>query len=183
MTRNQCHPGAYRSLTFLRFTTTCYRSMSGHIPRPIDLSNPEFQSVFNAALRDYEVQTGIKLIDHLFRRELERCNTIDSITTFLQQQERNIGESRGQDSKLMISLKPTVNILYILTTTITFREAISLVSRKAFRLFLLPDVYCTVIPTRESSICCFCHPTPSLGRSLTPSPSAYLYDIELPPAI
>ncbi len=94
------------------------------------MSNPVFQSVFNNALRDYEVQTGIKLIDHLLRRELEKCNSIDSITTFLQQQARSIGEIRGHDSKLMISLKPTVDILYTLTTTTTFREAISLVSRK-----------------------------------------------------
>jgi hypothetical protein len=94
------------------------------------MSNPVFQSVFSAALRDYEVQTGIKLNDHLLRRELEKCNSIDSITTFLQQQTRNIGEIRGHDSKFMISLKPTVDILYILTTTTTFREAISLVSRK-----------------------------------------------------
>lgn len=88
-----------------------------------------FQSVFNAALHDYEVQTGIKLIGHLLSRELEMCNSIDSVTTFLQQQARNIGEIRGDDSKLMESLKPTVNILYILTTTaITFRENISPVS-------------------------------------------------------
>ena len=94
------------------------------------MSNPVFQSVFNAALRDYEVQTGIKLIDHLLRRELEKCNSIDSITAFLQQQTRDIGEIRGKDGNLIESLKPTVNVLYILTTTTTFREAISLVSRK-----------------------------------------------------
>jgi hypothetical protein len=101
---------------------------------------------------------GVKLIDNLLSRELEKCNSIDSITTFLQQQARNVGEIRGHDSKLTKSLEPTVNILYILTTA-TFREDISLVSRKALRLSLLPDVYYAAMPTRESNICCFCHPT------------------------
>jgi len=146
------------------------------------MSNPVLQSVFNAALRDYEVQTGIKLIDHPLSRELGKCNSVDTITTFLQQQARNIGEIRGHDSKLMKSLKPTVNVLYILTTTtVTFREDIFLVGRKALRLSLLPDTFYTAMPTRESNICCFCHPT--RGRSLTPFPSAYLCDIELPQAI
>jgi hypothetical protein len=89
------------------------------------MTNTGFQSVFDAALRDYGVQTGIKLIDHRLSRELEMCNSIDSITYFLQQQARNIGKNQGHDSKLMKSLKPTVNVLYILKTTVTFREDIS----------------------------------------------------------
>jgi hypothetical protein len=37
------------------------------------------------------------------------------------------------------------------------------------------------MPTRQSNICCFCHP--ARGKSLTPFPSVYLCDIELPQAI
>lgn len=40
------------------------------------MSNLVFQSVFNAALQDYEVQAGIKLVGHLLSRELEMCNSV-----------------------------------------------------------------------------------------------------------
>jgi hypothetical protein len=93
------------------------------------------------------------------RGELAKCNSVDSITTSLQQQAGDIGEIRGHDCKMMESLQPTVNMLYVLPPPSPSAkiEDISLVSWKVLRRSLLPDVYYTAMPTRESDICYFCH--------------------------
>ena len=50
------------------------------------------QSLFEAALHNYEEQTGMKLIDHPLARQLENCNSVESITEVLQEQARAFTE-------------------------------------------------------------------------------------------
>ena len=95
--------------------------------RPTSISS--FQGLFNVALQDYANQTGIGLDEHPFVKQLGACDSVDSITAVLQEQARIFHEFRGDDGKLMRSLKYSVSILYKLSITI---EGISLVRSKSF---------------------------------------------------
>jgi fungal STAND N-terminal Goodbye domain len=74
-----------------------------------------FRDIFNAALRDYQNQTGNSLIDHPFAKQLESCDSVDSVIAILQEQAHVFGEFRGDDGKLIKSMKYSVNILYTLS--------------------------------------------------------------------
>ena len=74
-----------------------------------------FQDIFNAALRDYQNQTGNNLIDHPFAKQLESCESVDSINAILQERAQVFREFRGDDGKLIKTMKYSVNILYTLS--------------------------------------------------------------------
>ena len=88
-----------------------------------------FQGLFDAALQDYQIQTGTSLVDHPLAKELESCNSVDSVTAVLQEQAKIFREFRGDDGKLMKSLRYSVDILYTLSVT---TEGIGLVGPKSF---------------------------------------------------
>ena len=97
-------------------------------------SSPSLQLplLFDAALQSYERQTGMKLIDHPLARQLENCNSVDSIMDILQHQIHTLTEFRGGNGKVMNSLKRAVHILHALSTNTTLSEGISLVNRTTF---------------------------------------------------
>ena len=72
------------------------------------------KDLFNAALQDYQNQTGSSLVDNPFARQLESCDTVGSITAVLQEQAQIFRNFRGDDGKLMKSVKYSVEILYTL---------------------------------------------------------------------
>jgi hypothetical protein len=114
--------------------TSCYIScFFGNISSNSDMSQPSssssFQSLFNAALQDYAEQTGTRLDDHPFAKQLENCNSVCSISSVLQEHARRFHECRGEDGKIMKSLKCAVDVLYGLSTS-TLGEGISLVCPK-----------------------------------------------------
>ena len=108
------------------FTTTTYDPPSVSSPKatPISLSRvgssemeqtSTFQDLFNAALQDYQNQTGNSLIDHPFAKQLESCDSLDSVTAILQDRALIFRDLRGDDGKLAISIKYSVNVLYTLS--------------------------------------------------------------------
>ena len=80
-------------------------------------SSFQIQDLFNAALQEYESQTRTSLIDHPFAKRLEPCDSVDSVTAVLQEQAHIFHEYRGDDGKLMKSLRNSVNILFPLSTS------------------------------------------------------------------
>ena len=88
-----------------------------------------FQSLFDVALQDYENQTGTKLADHPLARQLDACDSLDSVTSFLQERARAFHEFRGDDGKFMRSLNRAVHVLYTLSTNAALGETIGLVVR------------------------------------------------------
>jgi hypothetical protein len=87
-------------------------------------ASTSFQDLFDAALRDYQNQTGISLADHTFARQLEACNSVDSVTAILQEHAR---EFRGDDGKIMKPLKSSVDVLYTLSNSTVLGQGIDLV--------------------------------------------------------
>lgn len=90
-------------------------------------SSSSFQSLFTAAVQDYADQTGTTLDDHPLTKLLERCDSVDSISSILQQHARQFSEFRGDDGKIMKSLKRAVNVLYMLSTSSVLGASIGLV--------------------------------------------------------
>ena len=79
------------------------------------------QLLFDAALLDYEKQTGTKLIEDPLARQLENCNSVDSIIAILQEQARALTQYRRQDDKVMKPLKRVVQVTHALSTSLVRR--------------------------------------------------------------
>ena len=90
-----------------------------------------FQDLFNAALQDYEDQTGTSLINHPFSEQLEACDSVDSITAIFQEQAQIFRKFKGDDGKLTRSLNCSVDVLYRLSSTI-LGEGIGVVRQTTF---------------------------------------------------
>ena len=75
-----------------------------------NLQSSRLEALFESAIHDYEQQTGIPLADHPLAEQLQNCQSVDSITTLLQEQARAFSEFRGSD-KIMKSLKSIVSAL------------------------------------------------------------------------
>jgi len=91
-----------------------------------------FQWLFDIALRDYEKQTGTKLVDHPLAKQLEVCDSVDSISAFLQEQVCAFREFRGEvDGRVMRSLNRVVYVLCTLSTYSALGEGVGLVCLKA----------------------------------------------------
>jgi hypothetical protein len=93
-------------------------------------SSSSFQDLFNAALQDYENQTGTKLVEHPFARQLQACDSVDSINAMLQERAQIFRRFRGDDGKIMKSLKSSVDVLYTLSISTVLGEGIGLVHPK-----------------------------------------------------
>jgi hypothetical protein len=97
----------------------------------MSLSPPvSFVLLYNSALQHYTTQTGINLVDHPFAKQLEKCESVDSISSLLQENLRKFLEFRGEDGRISKSLKCVVHVLHTLSTSTVFRESIGLVRPK-----------------------------------------------------
>jgi hypothetical protein len=67
------------------------------------------------------------LVNHPFAKQLETCESVDSITAILQEQVQIFQNFRGDDEKLLKSLKSSVDVLYTLSISTVFGEGIGLV--------------------------------------------------------
>jgi hypothetical protein len=85
-----------------------------------------FQVLFEAALQDYEEQTGIVLATHPLAEQLQNCDTVESVTAVLREQTQGFSEFRGRD-KIMKLLKKAVSVLHKLPAAAGLVQAIGLV--------------------------------------------------------
>ena len=93
-------------------------------------STSSFQDLFNAALNDYENQTGTKLVEHPLARKIEACDSVDSIIAIFQEQAQ-IFRKFKDDGKMMKSIKSSVGVLYTLSNSTLLGEGVSLVRLKS----------------------------------------------------
>ena len=92
-----------------------------------DTSGSRLQVLFDTALQSYEKQTGMKLIDHPLATQLENCHSVDSILDVLQQQARAFTQCRGDNGKVMKSVRRAVHVLHALSSSTTLGEGVGLV--------------------------------------------------------
>jgi hypothetical protein len=98
--------------------------------------------LFEAALQEYERQTGIALAKHPLAERLQECHSVESITAVLHEQTQGFSAFRGKE-KVTKSLKNVVSILCKLSASAKFGEVIGVVHLRALmgssiRLTLIP---------------------------------------------
>ena len=89
------------------------------------------QVLFEAALIDYEKQTGIDLAKNPLAEQLQNCDSVESITAVLTEQTQAFNEFREKD-KVLEPLKKAVSVLYKLSAAANFAQDIGLVRPWAF---------------------------------------------------
>ena len=101
----------------------------------LNVSFSQFQDLFDAALREYRQKTGNDIATDPLTTSLQNCCSSDAVLGVLQEQAHAFNQFRNGDWKvqLMRRLKPTVDILLVLSTSGIFGQGIGLV-----RLIILP---------------------------------------------
>lgn len=101
-----------------------------HPSSPWEMSHESLSSrhrgLFDAALQDYEKTTNITLIKHPFAEQLQNCHSVESITTFLQDQVRESGHFQRGD-EIMKSIKNIVSSICIVSATPALDDVVQLV--------------------------------------------------------
>ena len=90
-------------------------------------SSPNFQPIFEAALRAYEKATNNKLLAHPLAAQLQSCDSPAAILSVL----KNLVQQSDQSSRDESSrnwLDPTINVLY--TLSVSLGVGVGLVSLK-----------------------------------------------------
>ena len=141
-------------------------------------SSSAFQALFDAALQDYKDKTGNTLNDHPIAKQLEKCESVNSITSILQEQAQNFREFRENDGKLMKAINSSVDVLCAPSISSALNVAIGLVVRRKalihLHLSLMPS---TAIPACKCNFHWLRHLTRRMPLFLR---SPYLLDICLP---
>ncbi|KAF8494340.1 hypothetical protein F5888DRAFT_1890923, partial [Russula emetica] len=100
---------------------------------PSTSSSPNFQLIFNNALKAYEKRTKSDLLAHPLATQLQDCNSLTAILDIIHQRVREFHQSRGADESLTKWVDPTVKVLYSLSETLG--EGVSLVFSPAKVIF------------------------------------------------
>lgn len=78
--------------------------------------------LFKSALQGYERQTGLTLAKHPLAEQLQTCQSVESVTTLLQEQARAFNEFRGSD-KIFKSIERAVLALSRVSATAFLGQA------------------------------------------------------------
>jgi hypothetical protein len=89
-------------------------------------TSSHLQVLFEAALQDYEMKTGIALANHPLADSLQNCDSVESVTAILHEQTQVFSEFRGKD-KVLKPLRKAVSVLCRLSATANFGQDIGLV--------------------------------------------------------
>ena len=106
---------------------TTFFSYSSMTDQPV---SSHLRTLFQLALEDYEIKTEISLANYPLAQKLQNCNSVESITTILQDQARSFDEFRGRD-RIMDSIRSTVSLLEKLSATASLSDSIGQVHHKA----------------------------------------------------
>ena len=90
--------------------------------------SPELKLLFETALNEFTKRAGTNLVQYqIIIDKLVNCESADSVVDVLQEQAQAFRNFRGDDGKLMMWLKRTVDILYTLSANGVLGQGIGLV--------------------------------------------------------
>jgi hypothetical protein len=89
----------------------------------------QLRVLFEPALQAYEGMTGITLAEHPLAAQLQSFQSIQSITSLVQDQVYAFSECRGKD-RIVKSVESTMAVLTTLSATAPFGDVIGLVRQK-----------------------------------------------------
>ena len=93
---------------------------------PTPASSPNFQLIFNNALKAYEKRTKSDLLAHPLVAQLQACDSPTAILALIHQQLQGLHQSQRGNERLTKWLNPTVNVLFTLSASLG--EGVGLVS-------------------------------------------------------
>ena len=82
-------------------------------------ASSRFQALFQTALNSYQKQTKADLLAHPLVSQLQSCDSTAAIVAILQEQIRDLDNSRSGDERLTKWLNPTVNVLSAFSATVS----------------------------------------------------------------
>ena len=91
-------------------------------------SSTNFQLIMNNAMDKYKKRTKTDLISHPLAAQLQSCSSSAEILAVLQQQVQGLDQSRSSDERWSRWLDPTVNVIYVISSTLA--AGVSLVCLK-----------------------------------------------------
>ena len=92
------------------------------------------------------------MIQHQIIDRLKDCESPDSVISVLREQAQAFHNFRGEDGKLMVWLKRTVDVLHTLSTSDVFSEGIGLVCVDSIHWTTPPEyLFSLAIPTSKSN--------------------------------
>jgi hypothetical protein len=112
-------------------------------------SSSSFQPLFHAALKQYAHKTGTKLDDHPISRQLDDCDSLDSVSSLIQEHAQRFAKSRGDDGRIMKCLNSAIHVLYTLSTRSGLGEGTAPVCSTSLILILCPSCPPKSFPHRQ----------------------------------
>ena len=88
-----------------------------------------FRARFESALQTYRQATGVTLAEHPLAVQLQSCHSIESITAILTREARASRDLSAGCDRIITSMKYTISMLFTLSTTASFGDAIDLVRK------------------------------------------------------
>jgi hypothetical protein len=112
-----------------------------------------FQALLESALQSYEKKAGTTLADwdDSLAIQLQRCRSIDGITTLLQVKAQAFNDFQQRD-RILKSIKTTVSILTPISAVTAVANDVGSVRQKVFKACLdFLTVFTDITPTYESN--------------------------------
>jgi hypothetical protein len=94
-----------------------------------------FRARFESALQAYQQTTGIKLVEHPVTLQIQNLHSVKSIVSILENEARASSDLLGTD-RIMNSIESTVSMLFTLSAAASFDDAIGMVRKRGFGVFL-----------------------------------------------
>jgi hypothetical protein len=88
-----------------------------------------FRARFESALQTYRQTTGLTLAEHPLAVQLQSCRSIESITTVLTREARASTGFSAESDRIITSIKCTISMLFTLSASASFGDAIDLVRK------------------------------------------------------
>jgi type IV secretory pathway TrbF-like protein len=126
-----------------------------------------FQVLLESALQAYEKKAGVTLanLGDSLVFQLQRCHSIDHITTLLQDKAQDIDDLRQRD-RIFKSIKATVSILTPISAVASVANDATLVRQKVLNAYLaFLTVFTDITTTYESDKFYSRHPTERVCHS------------------
>ena len=113
------------------------------------LARARFQNLFEAALQVYEKRTSITWSDYPLAERLQRCLSIEEVTTLLRGQAQAFSDFRESD-RLLKTIETTVSILSPLSFAASLTDDVSLVRQRVLiTYFPISDRFYRHYPLRR----------------------------------
>ena len=104
-------------LSYHLITNRPLHSLMSH-DHPTSAPSPNFQLIFNNALKEYERRTKRDLLAHPLAVQLQACDSPSAILTIINQQVQGLHQSQRADERLTKWLNPTINVLCAFSATL-----------------------------------------------------------------